>query len=83
MFHKSATFFKLTAEIPKTYSYKGLKFPLHEQSLITIGNEVVNGGKVSAKPLYAFFGRVLLNTTQIRERVDIMIKKGQHAHRAA
>ncbi len=80
MFHKSMTFKKLAGDITKTYSYKGLHFPLHEQSLIAIGNEIEAGGKVTTQPLYAFYGRLLLNKTQIRERVDLMVKNGLHTH---
>lgn len=81
MFHESAKFHKLTDSIPKTYRYKGLQFPLHEASLISISNEVENGGRVTTIPLYAFFGQVILNPAQIRERVDSMIKSGLHAHK--
>ena len=83
MFHQTVRFNKLTSYIPKTYRYKGLAFPLHEASLESISNEIELGGKITANPLYAFFGGKLLTSTQIRERVNIMVKNGDHRHTPA
>jgi len=70
-------------DVPQTYRYKGLAFPLHQASLTSISNEIELGGKITTKPMYAFFGRKLLNQAQIRDRVDTMIKNGDHRHTVA
>lgn len=69
--------FKYHSEgVPAVYRYKGLAFPLHEGSLNMIRQEVELLGRITTKPMYAFFGKQLLTTAQIRERVGLMIEKG-------
>lgn len=63
-------------DIPVVYKYKGLKFPLHSGSLSMIQNEFLLRGKITTKPLYAFFGSQLLSPEQIRYHVGRMIEEG-------
>ncbi len=63
-------------DIPVVYTYKGLKFPLHAGCLSMIQNEFELRGKITTKPLYAFFGKQFLSPAQIRERVGRMIEEG-------
>lgn len=68
----------ILGDVLKEFTYKGLSFPLYEPSLISIKNELENGGRVTTTPLYAFFGKRMMTKGQIREHVGLMIERREY-----